>query len=230
MSLNRAFATIVMVTLFAAAARGADVSMYVQPGDIDWASILPGPPPDDSAEHQAEVAQMLHLQARRTAADVLRCRSEVDLTFAAFANVLGDDFKERLLPQTAALLAQAQIDTHNILSDAKKNWHRARPQKADPRIHPCVKLETNGSYPSGHAAQGIIWATILSEIYPEQREQLMARGQEIGEDRVIGGVHYPSDVEAGQELGAAIAKKLLGDGDFQFALERAKDECQTVSH
>jgi acid phosphatase (class A) len=232
MRLSRAFAAIVMVTVFAAGvgARGADVSRYVQPGDIDWASILPGPPADDSEQHQAEVAQMLELQNRRTATDVIRCRGEVDLTFNAFADVLGDNFKERLLPQTAALLAQAQVDTHVILTDAKKNWHRARPQKADPRIHPCVKLETNGSYPSGHAAQGIIWATILAEIYPLQREQLMARGQEIGEDRVMGGVHYPTDVQAGQELGKAIANKLLGNNDFQVALEQAKDECQPMSH
>ncbi len=217
MCLKRSFIAVVMVTVFAAAARGADVSRYVQPGDIDWASILPGPPADDSQEHQAEVAQMLALQNRRTSADVTRCRGEVDLTFNAFADVLGDNFKEQLLPETAALLKQAEVDSHAILSDAKKNWHRVRPNKADPRIHPCVKLETNGSYPSGHAAQGVIWATILSEIYPGKHDQLMKRGLEIGEDRVMGGVHYPTDVQAGQELGEAIVKKMLGNGDFQIA-------------
>jgi len=231
MSLNRAFAAIVMVTLFAAASRAAEVPRYVQPSDIDWASILPGPPPDDSPDHTAEVAQMLYLQASRTTADVIRCRGEANVTFAAFADVLGDDFKERLLPQTAALLAQAQVDSHAVLTDIKKHYNRPRPRNADPRIHPCVKLNIeDASYPSGHAAQGIIWASILSEIYPDRRDQLMARGEEMGQDRVIGGVHYPSDVRAGREIGEAIVKKLMDNSDFQVALEQSKEECQAMSH
>jgi acid phosphatase (class A) len=230
MRLNRGLAVLIVLTLVAATARGEGVARYVKSGDIDWASILPGPPADDSAEHQAEVARMLQLQERRTAEDVARCRSEVDLSFASFADVLGDNFKEHLLPQTAALLAQTQVDTHLMLVDAKKYWHRVRPPVADPRIHPCVRLEKNESYPSGHAAQGVIWATVLAEIYPERRDALMARGRQIGEDRVIGGIHYPSDVRDGQVLGEAIAKKLLESGDFQVGLELAKDECQTAAH
>jgi acid phosphatase (class A) len=230
MRLKRVFPAVAMLTVFSALTWGVNVSMYVQPQDVDWASILPGPPADDSPEHQAEVAQMLHLQARRTAEDVIRCRSEVDLSFNAFAGILGDDFKERLLPQTAAMLQQAYVDGQIIVKDAKKKWGRLRPNLADPRIHPCVKLETNPSYPSGHAAQGIIWATILSEIYPEHRDELMARGEQIGTDRVMAGVHYPTDVEAGQELGKAIAAKLLENEDFQVALERAKEECQAIAH
>jgi acid phosphatase (class A) len=230
MRLNRGLAVLVVLTLVAGAARGEDVARYIKSGDIDWASILPGPPADGSPEQQAEVAQMLQVQERRTAEDVARCRSEIDLSFASFADVLGDNFTEHLLPQTAALLAQTQIDTHLMLVDAKKYWHRPRPYKADSRIHPCVKLETNGSYPSGHAAQGVIWATILAEIYPEHRDALMARGREIGRDRVTGGVHFPSDVRDGQVLGEAIAKKLLESGDFQVGLEVAKGECQTPAH
>jgi hypothetical protein len=44
-------------------------------------------------------------------------------------------------------------------------------------------------------------------------------------DPVIAGVHYPSDVAAGQKLGAEIARKLLANADFQTALERTKEEC-----
>jgi acid phosphatase (class A) len=174
---------------------------------------------------------MLYLQASRTTADVIRCRSEADITFAAFADVLGDDFKERLLPQTAALLQQVQVDNRAVLADAKKNWNRVRPRLADPRIHPCVKLKSeDASYPSAHASQGIIWASILSEIYPDHRDQLMARGEQIGQDRIIGGVHYPSDVRAGRQIGEAIVKKLMDNSDFQVALEQAKEECQATSH
>jgi acid phosphatase (class A) len=231
MRLNRPFAVMAMLMVFAATARAEDVPRYVLSSDIDWASILAGPPSDDSAQHSAEIAQLLFLQNSRTIADVIRCRGEANITFAAFADVLGDNFKERLLPQTAALLAQAQVDSHAILTDIKKHFNRPRPRFADSRIHPCVKLNIeDASYPSGHAAQGIIWATILSEIYPDRRDQLMARGEEIGQDRIIGGVHYPSDVRDGRQIGEAIVKKLMDNVDFQVALEQSKEECQALSH
>jgi acid phosphatase (class A) len=58
----------------------------------------------------------------------------------------------------------------------------------------------------------------------------MARGEQIGQDRIIGGVHYPSDVRAGRQIGEAIVKKLMDNSDFQVALEQAKEECQATSH
>ena len=43
----------------------------------------------------------------------------------------------------------------------------------------------------------MVWATILVEIYPDQKEAILARGRQIGTDRSIAGMHWPSDVVAG---------------------------------
>jgi acid phosphatase (class A) len=67
---------------------------------------------------------------------------------------------------------------------------------------------------------------VLSEIFPNQRDALMARSRQIGDDRVLGGVHYPSDIEAGRTLAAAIVKQMLSDPDFQGQLQKVRDECQ----
>jgi acid phosphatase (class A) len=96
---------------------------------------------------------------------------------------------------------------------------------ANPKIHPCLPLERSYSYPSGHAVAGIVWATLLSEIFPEKRDALMARGKQIGDDRVLAGVHYPTDVIAGRKLGEEIARRLLADQAFRAELEKAKQEC-----
>ena len=53
----------------------------------------------------------------------------------------------------------------------------------------------------------------------------MTRGKLMGDDRVIAGMHFPSDVAAGQKLGGAIAKKLMENPVFQKSLQDAKDEC-----
>jgi hypothetical protein len=57
----------------------------------------------------------------------------------------------------------------------------------------------------------------------------MARGRLIGDDRYIAGMHYPSDVEAGQKLGEEVAHRLLENRDFKIALDRAKEECMEAA-
>jgi hypothetical protein len=73
-----------------------------------------------------------------------------------------------------------------------------------------------------------VWSRILAEIFPEKKERLLKRGLQVGEDRVIAGIHFPSDVAAGQKLGDAIADKLLADPQFNEALKQAKAECDKV--
>jgi acid phosphatase (class A) len=52
----------------------------------------------------------------------------------------------------------------------------------------------------------------------------LKRGQEIGWDRVIAGVHFPSDVYAGRVLGQTLAQAMLKSPDFQRRLTQAKAE------
>jgi acid phosphatase (class A) len=72
-----------------------------------------------------------------------------------------------------------------------------------------VEREESFSYPSGHATRGVLAARVLAELAPARRAELLRLGEQVGYDRVVGGVHYPSDVLAGQRLGAALADELL---------------------
>jgi acid phosphatase (class A) len=118
--------------------------------------------------------------------------------------------------------------TNAIANPAKDFYGRKRPPLIDARVKPCVPLEATASYPSGHSTRATVWALVLSEIFPDQKDALIARSRQIGDDRVLGGVHYPSDVEAGRTLAAAIVKDMLADPDFQAQLEKVKAEC--VAH
>ena len=199
-------------------------SLYVQPGDIDYASILPGPPAGDSPEHRAELALMKQMQARRTASQAARCKSEESMTPGLFATVLGDSFNTRHYPQTMALLQQVKVDTDRIDLAAKNSWKRPRPYVEDMGIRPCVTPEPSSSYPSGSASTAEVWARVLGELFPEQRQPLLDRARQIGTDRTLAGVHFPSDVTDGFKLGDAVADKLLATDDFRAALEQAKAE------
>ena len=220
---------LVLVLLLSAFTLAAEPK-YVRVADVDWESIVLSPPAVSSPQYHAEIDTLLGWQKQRSVGDIQRCQEEASADAFYFDEVLGPWFKKDALPHTAQLLASATEDANIIAANAKDHFKRPRPFVADDRIQPCVKRETSPSYPSGHAMRGILWATILGELFPDHHVQLMALGQQYGEDRVVGGVHYPSDVKAGQELGAAIATKLLEDPQFKKDLEQARDECLAPAH
>jgi acid phosphatase (class A) len=200
-------------------------STFLKPEDVAWDTILTGPPASGSEVEKEEIAKLLEWQNKRTPSDVARCKAEEKPDPFIFSDVLGDKFAEVSLPVTARLLNDAAGDVKVFTKLAKAKWERKRPPYVDDRIKPCVPMEENGSYPSAHATRGVVWSIILGEIFPDKKDQLLARGKLIGEDRVIAGIHFPSDVAAGQSLGQAIAEKMLKDPAFQTALAQAKDEC-----
>lgn len=201
------------------------------PDDFDFKALLGDPPADDSAAQKQELDTMLELQAHRTPEEVARCKSEVAGTpFTLGASVVGPWFDGKDFPLTTAMMQYVARKGTVISNAAKANWSRKRPFLSDERIKPCVVLEPTFSYPSGHATRGMLWAILLAELFPEHRDALMARGRQFGTDRTLAGLHYPSDVAAGQKLGAEIARRLLADPEFHAMLDKAKDECHATAH
>ena len=49
-------------------------------------------------------------------------------------------------------------------------------------------------------------------------------GKQIGESRIICGVHYASDIEAGRTLASAMVARLHGDPQFQADMKKARSE------
>ena len=200
---------------------------FLQPDAVDIKTVLTPPPAADSLQTKAEIMYMLHLQNLRTPAQIRRIESEENLSPFAFSNVLGSWFNSNNLPYTTRLLYQAGNDAGVICLVAKDYFHRERPYVLDPHIiKSCVQLTPGPwSYPSGHTTQAMVWAIVLSDLFPEDRKALMARAYQIGNDRIMCGAHYPSDVAAGRILGQAIAQKLLTDPAFDAALQKARQEC-----
>jgi len=65
---------------------------------------------------------------------------------------------------------------------------------------------------------------ILGRVAPNRAEALMARAGEYAESRVVCGVHFPSDVGAGQVIAAAVIAHLDSSPEFQADLARARAE------
>ena len=199
---------------------------YIRPVDVDWKTILGDPPAEGSDVEKQEIATLLDLQSKRTQQEVARCKLEGKVDPFVFADVLGEKFTPRAVPLTAKLLRDISDDLEPFVSLTKAKWARKRPPIVDPRIQYCVHLETNGSFPSAHAMRGVVWSIILSDIFPAKKTELLARGILMGQDRLIAGMHFPSDVMAGQKLGGAIADKLMTNPAFAATVKAAKAECE----
>jgi len=90
---------------------------------------------------------------------------------------------------------------------------------------PAENIEKNtGSYPSGHASSGWLYALVLSEINPDAEEDLLARAYQYGQGRVITGYQWQSDVEAGRLVGSAVYARLHNSNEFLKQFELAKKE------
>jgi acid phosphatase (class A) len=62
-------------------------------------------------------------------------------------------------------------------------------------------------------------------MFPDHKDALMARAKLIGDDRVVAGQHFPSDVAAGRVLAQAIFDKMSKNPEFQSDFEKVKEEC-----
>lgn len=102
-------------------------------------------------------------------------------------------------------LAKVFAEVGLNINTAKKTFKRLRPYKTDAGIVPCIDLEGSYAYPSGHTTLSRVLARILSQMYPNRAEALMKRADEIAHHRILGGVHHPSDIEAGQKFGDIMA-------------------------
>lgn len=204
---------------------------YLRPGDLDGKAILGPPPAADGAQGRADRAIYEQTRALDGSARWKLAQADNDLwtggAMHRFSCALGREIGEAATPATQRLLHRVELDVRTVGTPPKDFYDRKRPPLGDTRPI-CVPrekwMETNASYPSGHSMAGWSWALILAEIQPAKASDLMVAGREIGQSRVVCGVHFASDVAAGRELAAAMVARLHADPQFVADLKAAKAE------
>ena len=76
---------------------------------------------------------------------------------------------------------------------------------------PAMNLVDSPSFPSGHTTYGYTGALLLALLTPERYREMIARGAEYGEDRIVVGAHYATDVLAGRTLATYDVAHLLAN-------------------
>ncbi|WP_269914258.1 acid phosphatase [Acinetobacter sp. HY1485] len=198
-------------------------------------AILPPPPAFNSVAFLADQAAF---DAGRMLKDTPRWeRAKKDAEWSdesigePFSDVVGVEISEKNTPITYALLKNIRTDSGSLATKtAKQHYNRMRPFVFF-NTETCMPedehyLRGNGSYPSGHTTIGWSTALILAEILPERQNEILKRGYDYGQSRVICGAHWQSDVDAGRMMGAAEVARLHADPKFIKMLADAKKELE----
>ena len=117
-------------------------------------------------------------------------------------------------------------------SQVKHLWHRRRPFVGtdQPTCTTVADLGLYSSFPSGHTTAGYGMALVLASLLPEKAGPVLQRGRIFGESRIVCGVHWKSDVEAGYLNAASQMSVLLREPSLQEDLKAAQDELRAMAH
>jgi acid phosphatase (class A) len=184
-------------------------------------AVVPAPPEPGSPADKADFEALFDWQARRSEADCAGARAQAKADYDKFFGDISP-FPAPLPPEVSSILFKVYYDGGMAVGAAKERFGRQRPFKRDKALKPCLGKVGGLSYPSGHATVSRLFALLLSDVAPARRGAFLARSDQAALNRVIGGVHHPSDIEAGKALGDAVYAELLKEARFLADLERLK--------
>jgi membrane-associated phospholipid phosphatase len=176
------------------------------------------PPPPGEAAATAEIAELKALAKQRdaTAKDLI-AYWDVGPPSYRWQEIALDEALRNSMPwgyaiRGFALMHAAIYDAMVAAWDSKYAYQRKRPSEADAGLVTALPNPLSPSYPAEHAVAAGAAATLLSYLFPDRAAYFVGKAEEAGRSRLLAGVHYPSDVAAGLELGRKVAMLVIERG------------------
>jgi acid phosphatase (class A) len=203
---------------------------YLDGDTAPFVAMFPPPPARGSAEERAELDAMLVLQRARSADEVAAAQADRKTEVARFAAALGTDPQTlESLPHVTRLAQDIEDEIRPYVRAAKRHFRRLRPREIEPAIEPCIgDVAADLSYPSGHSTFGWMMGYLLADMLPERGAGLRARSAEYARQRMVCGVHFPSDLEAGRRGATWLMERLRRNPEFVAARGRAAQELRAA--
>lgn len=194
-------------------------------------TLLPPPPAEGSAAEAADTEafrRALQASPERQALAAEDAKIDWPVMIGPFEGIIGTSLSDGSKPHTEMLLQRSIADGGLSTYRAKNHYNRVRPFEAA-GVASCTpedeeSLRGDGSYPSGHTAIGWMLALVLTDLVPEKQDEILERGYDYGESRVVCRVHWLSDTTAGRTIASATFARLQSDPTFRAQLELARNE------
>jgi len=173
------------------------------------------PPPPDQGATQGEIAWLRDFVASADA----NARNQVAFWDTGspgmrWIEILNERIRDGSVPVPQAwrqisLLPIAMNDAMVAAWDSKYKYNRPRPSDADRSVRPTLTTPNSPSYPSEHAVAAGAAEVVLTYFFPSEAAKFKNLADEAARSRLYAGLHYPSDVIAGLELGRAVGRRVI---------------------
>lgn len=206
---------------------------YLAPAEIRLlADAVPSAPLEDSLQARADAEASNRARALENTDRWLLATRHAELrpglALAHFDCALGFRLTGEGSPLLVGVLRRIVHDVDAAVEVAKARAYRPRPVGLDPDRAACQVLSsaarTSPSYPSGSAAVGDAYSEALAILVPDRAQELRRIGHEIGVSRIVCAMHFPSDVEAGRRLGAAVFEAIASKPAFVADISAARHD------
>lgn len=205
--------------------RPARTSPWFNADTIDFVALTPNPPALGSKLDQQDREDVLLAQRTRTAAQVRQAQADdKEEDVFLFASILGPKFNSAELPITTVLSQRLREASAVINPRLKLHFARPRPFVSSTQVHAVCEKTASSSFPSGHSMVGTLEALALTQIVPERSPEILHRLEQYMQNRVICGVHYPSDVAASRIVASSLFGLIAASPDFERELASARAE------
>jgi membrane-associated phospholipid phosphatase len=210
----------------------AALSAQVEPNAGQWKTwVIPAgavyrlPAPPDAAGTAEEIQWLKLSTANRTTATLTQIRywdagapgyRWIQLTQQL---AVSEGLPTPLQTRALALVAAAIYDSTVAAWDSKYTYMRKHPMEIDPGVSSAIPATQSPSYPSEHATTAGAAAAVLAYLFPDQAAAVADMANKAAQSRVLAGVAFPSDVDAGIDLGNQVGQAVIAyaktDGSSQ---------------
>lgn len=187
---------------------------------------IPVAPTTGGAEDQSDLVNTLAMQATMSDALQADINRLADFNVFTFSDVLGTEFNAEDYPKTAKFIKKLFRTIEAPKNYIKDHYKRTRPYLAHPKLVQNFFTKPHGgySYPSGHTTRSWATALVLGELSPPDKDLFILQAVKIGNSRILGGMHYQSDIIGGRAFAQLIVEELLKNKKFVADLEELKKE------
>ena len=191
---------------------------YTKTSDYEKAiESLPKPPALKTASLKRELAYLEGLQKLRKNQDIAAIEREKHLC----GFWLGD-YRFGLNEKVDELILKVYFDARLWGFKAKKHFNRVRPSFLENALQPSIENPPHPAYPSNHTFQALVVASLLADLHPTKAQFYIKDALQIGRNREVAGVHYPSDTEASVILANQFLRVVKKHPGFNEAFEKVK--------
>ena len=195
---------------------------------VDSAFVARFAPPTaaDSPGTRRELDMLLAMQAARSPDEIAAAQADRKTEVTRFYGALGLDADDPpKLPRVERLAERVEDDVRIYVRAVKNHYRRLRPYEVEPRLEPCIDdVRGDLSYPSGHAAFAWAMAGVLTDLVPERRAAIEARATEFARQRMVCGVHFPSDLAAGRQAAEWVLQAIRHEMEYSREAAEASVE------